>query len=81
MTLTLHKNQVHCSGFIQLAVHSWPLLCLQREVAKLVSGFFYCCYLLLNNNMATNLQSFASSKVVGVGVLPLVTVERRYLGK
>jgi len=47
---------VSCSD--ELAVHSCPLLCLQRRIAKVVSGLFYCWYLLRNNNMATNLQRF-----------------------
>jgi len=60
MKLTLHKSQVHryrsCSD--ELAVHSCPLLCLQRRVANVASGLFYCWSLLGNNNMATNLQKF-----------------------
>jgi len=57
MKLTLHKSQVHsCSD--ELAVHSCPLLCLQRWVAKVASGFFCCWSLLRNNNTATNLQRF-----------------------
>jgi len=47
---------VSCSG--ELAVHSCPLLCLQRLVAKVESGLFCCWSLLRNNNMATNLQKF-----------------------
>jgi len=31
------------------------------QVAKLVSGLFYCWSLSCNNNMATNLQMFTSS--------------------
>jgi len=34
---------------------------LQRQVAKLASGFFYRWSFLRNNNMAANLQRFASS--------------------
>jgi len=37
------------------------LLCLQRLVAILASGWFCCCSLLRNNNMATSLQRFTSS--------------------
>jgi len=48
---------VSCS--YELAVFSCPLLCLQRQVAKLASRLCYCCSLLRNNNMATNLQSRA----------------------
>jgi len=47
---------VPCSD--ELAIHSCPLLCLQRRVAKVASGLFCCWSLLRNNNMATNLQSF-----------------------
>jgi len=47
---------VSCSD--ELAVHSCPLLCLQRWVAKVASGFFCCWSLLRNNHMATNLQRF-----------------------
>jgi len=49
---------VPCSD--ELAVHSYPLLCLQRQVAKLASGFFCCWSSLRNNNMATYLQRVAS---------------------
>jgi len=49
----------HCSG--ELAVHSFPLLCLQRQFAKLAIRLFYCSSLLCNNNMATNLLMFTSS--------------------
>jgi len=60
MKLTLHKSQVHSlvSGSDELAVDSCPLLCLQRWVAKVASGLFYCWSLLSNNTMATNLQRF-----------------------
>ena len=47
---------VSCSD--ELAVDSCPLLCLQRRVANVASGLFYCWSLLRNNNMATNLQRF-----------------------
>ena len=47
---------VTCSD--ELAVHSCPLLCLQRWIAKVTSGLFYCWSLLRNNNMATTLQRF-----------------------
>ena len=50
---------VSCSG--ELAVHSFALLCLQRQVSKLAIGLFYCWSLLRNNNMATNLLTFTSS--------------------
>ena len=48
---------VSCSD--ELAVHSCPLLCLQRRVAKVASGLLNCWSLLRNNNMATNLQRFS----------------------
>jgi len=50
---------VSCSG--ELAFHSFPLLCLQRQVAKLAIGLFYCWSLLCSNKMATNLLMFTSS--------------------
>jgi len=67
MTVFLPVWNSHCTRFSftvivscsdELAVHSWPLLCLQRWVAKVASGLFYCWSLLRNNNMATNLQKF-----------------------
>jgi len=47
---------VWCSD--ELAIHSCPLLCLQKRVAKVASGLLYCWSLLRNNNMATNVQRF-----------------------
>jgi len=47
---------VSCSD--ELAVHSCPLLCLQRWVANVASGLFYCWFLLRNNIMAKNQQKF-----------------------
>jgi len=47
---------VSCSH--ELAVHSCPLLCLQRWVAEVARGLFYCWFLLRDNNMTTNLQRF-----------------------
>jgi len=43
---------------------SWghAVMSLQRQVAKLASGFFYRWSFLRNNNMAANLQRFTSSK-------------------
>jgi len=72
MTLTLHASQVHGFGVMhcydvmvscrdELADHSCPLLCLQRQVVKLASGLFYSRSLLRNNNMATNFHRFTSS--------------------
>ena len=81
MTLTVHKSHVHCFGIMQWWACSSlnPLLCLQRQIAKLVSALFYYWPLLRNNNMATNLQRFTSSCCSRV--LPHVTVERRHLGR
>jgi len=36
----------------EIALRSCPLLCLQRQVAQLVRGLFYCWSLLRNNNTA-----------------------------
>jgi len=41
-----------------LAVHSRPFLCMQRQVVTLTTRLFYCWSLLRNNNTATNLQGF-----------------------
>jgi len=60
MTLTLHTNQLHCSGVMQW----WelvPLLSRQKEVAKYSCGSYYCWSLLRNNGMAADLQRFTSS--------------------
>jgi len=46
MTLTTHQLGSLNSSVMQFAVHSCPLLCLQREVAKLASRLFCCCPLL-----------------------------------
>jgi len=60
MKHTLHKSQVHSYSVMQwwAAVHSYPLLCLQRRVAHVASGFFCCWSLLRNNSMTANLQRF-----------------------
>ena len=60
MKLTLRRSQVHSCSVMQwwAAVHSYPLLCLQRWVAKVANKLFYCWSLLRNNNRATNLQRF-----------------------
>ena len=62
MKLTLHKSQVHSYSIVscceKLAVHTCRLLYLQRRVAEVVSGLFYCWSLLRNNSMATNSQRF-----------------------
>ena len=44
-----------------LTIHSCPLICLQRQIAKLGKGLFYYWTLLRNNNMATNLLRLTSS--------------------
>jgi len=57
MTLTLPMSrQVHYSGSMQWWACSSlnPLLCLQRQVAKLGSELFYSWPLLRDNNMVTN---------------------------
>jgi len=63
MTLTLHKPAltvlVSCSD--EIAVHSCPLICLQRQVAKLAGGLFRCWSFLRNNNMPSNRRVFTSS--------------------
>ena len=63
LTITLHKNQVHCSGVMQWWVWSSPMSAAlpPEQGAKLASRLFYCWFLLRNNNMATNLQMFTSS--------------------
>ena len=63
-----------------LSVHSFSLVFLQRQVAKLVSGLYCRWSLLRNNNMATNLQRFTSNYGRKEGVLPHVAVEHRHLG-
>jgi len=52
---------------------------LAKEVAKLACGLFYSWFLLCNNNLAINLQSFFSGYVSGV--LPHVIFELRHLGR
>jgi len=65
MTLTLHKSQVYCFGIGNMLLWACsslnPLLCLQRQVAKLGSKLFNYWPLLRNNNMATNLRRCTSS--------------------
>jgi len=57
-TRTRFTILVSCSD--ELAIHSHPLLCLQKQVAKLASGLFCRWSLLRSNNMATNLWRFTS---------------------
>ena len=45
----------------EFAVHSYPLIYPQRQVAKLASGLFYCWSLLRNNNVFSNVQRLTSS--------------------
>ena len=52
------KFTVSVSFSDTLAVHSCSFLCLQRRVAKVACGLFYCWCLLRNNAVATNLQRF-----------------------
>ena len=52
---------VSCSDEL-LTVHSCPLICLQRQIAKLGKELFYYWTLLRNNNMSTTiLQRLTSS--------------------
>jgi len=83
MTLTLHKNQVHCAGSVQLWACSSinPLLCLQRQVAKLTSELFYYWSLLRNNNMVKNLRRCTSSHGSMRFAACNIIIERRYLGR
>jgi len=63
MTLTMHKSRVHCFDNMQLWACSSLnplLLCLQRQVAKLGSEFYYWPLLHINN-IATNLWRCSSS--------------------
>jgi len=70
VTVYLLEWHLHCTSarFIvlvscsdELEVHSCPLLCLQRQVAKLANGLLYFWFLLHTNDMATNLQKITSS--------------------
>ena len=65
LSFILHNSQVRCSVVMQWRIcsslMSAPLICLQRQVAKLASGLFYCCCLLHNNDLATDLQRFTSN--------------------
>jgi len=63
--------------WVELAVHSCPLLCPQGQlVAKLASKLFYFWSLLCNNNMATNLMLISS---YDIGGLLHAIVKRRHL--
>jgi len=67
---------VSCSA--ELAVYSCPVLCPQRQVAKLASGLFYCWSLLCKKTWQQIFQ--CSLQVTILSVLPRphhVTVERR----
>jgi len=83
MTLTLDIKAkftvlVSCRNEL-LTVHPCPLICLQRQIAKLGNGVVCFWPLMRNNTMPTNIQS--SLQVAAIGVLPPETVERRHLGK
>jgi len=62
-----------------LAVHSCPLYCLQRWVAKVASGLSYCWSLLRNNKWQQ--IGKGSLYITVAGVLLHQTVERRHLGR
>ena len=81
MTLALHKSQVHCVGNTQLWACSLlnPLLCLQRQVAKLASELFFHWPLLRTITWWQICEDALQATVVCV--LPRVTIERRYLGR
>ena len=71
---------VSCSYSDEFAVHSCPLLFLQRWVTKVPSGLLYCWSSLRNNNMATNLYRltlYCGSRLF----VAWETVERTHLGK
>jgi len=65
MKLTLHKSRVHSYSVMQWWACSslMPIPCLQRRVAKVASGLFYCWSLLRNNTVATHLQRFTLNYV------------------
>ena len=50
-----HRNNT-ITGWACLMVNSCPLLCLQKQVAKLVTALFYFWSLLHKNNISLNLQ-------------------------
>jgi len=63
----------------ELAVHSCPLLCLHRRVAKVASRLFYCwsyCVTITWQQICKG-----SLCITVVGVLLHETVKRRHLGK
>jgi len=47
---------VSCSD--EFTVHSCPLLCLQRQFAKVSNRLLYCWSIMRNNTMVANLQKF-----------------------
>jgi len=81
MAPTRHKSQLHCSGVMQWwacsSLVSTPSSA-DSNVTKLASALFYCCSLLRNNKMATNLQRFTSSYDSSCA-FPHVTVDLRHL--
>jgi len=71
---------VSCSD--ELAVHSCSLLCLQRWVAKVVSGLFYCwSFGLYCVTIACQQICKGSLHITVAGILLHETVERRHLGR
>jgi len=65
MKLTLHKSQVPSYSVMQWWACSslMSIPCLQRRVAKVASGLFYCWSSLRNNTVATHLQRFTLNYV------------------
>jgi len=61
----------------ELAIHSGPLICLQKQITKLASGLFDCSPLLRDNSRATNHHSLTSS----CGHLFCVTITWRQIPK
>ena len=63
----------------EIAVHSCPLLCAQREVVKHASGLFYFWSLYVTTIWQPIFK--VHFMLLVVGVLPHVTVECRHLGR
>jgi len=69
LTLTLHKSQLHYSGPEYSGLMQWWVCSsfmttpssADSNITKLAIALFYCCSLLHNNNMATNLQRFTNA--------------------
>ena len=79
--LNHYESKVHSYGRVscsnELAVHTCPLLCLQKRVAKVAIGLFYCWSSLRNNSMATNLQRF--TLYYGAGVCCMILLNAHIL--